>query len=54
MSIPTIMIEINKYCFADNFSFKNILDKSNDTTQTEEIIGAAIAPLPLIAYTYVS
>ena len=49
--MPTIIIEINKYCFAVSFSFKNILDKSKETTQTEDMMGAAIAPLPLIAYT---
>ena len=33
---------------------KKILDKINDTTHTLERIGAAIAPFPLIAYTYVN
>ena len=34
-----------------SFSFKKILDNNNETTQTQERIGAAIAPFPLIAYT---
>ena len=54
IKIPTIMIPMNKYCFFVNFSFKKILERINDTTHTLERIGAAIAPFPLIAYTYVS
>ena len=54
IKIPTIMIPMNKYCFFVNFSFKKILDNIKDTTHTLERIGAAIAPFPLIAYTYVS
>lgn len=45
---------MKRYCFFVNFSFKKMRDKSNDTIHTEEMIGAAIAPFPLIAYTYVS
>ena len=54
IKIPTIMMQMNKYCFFVSFSFKKILDRIKDTTHTLERIGAAIAPFPLIAYTYVS
>ena len=52
--IPIIMMVMNRYCFFVSFSFRNILDNNKETTQTEERIGAAIAPFPLMAYTYVS
>jgi len=51
MMIPTTTKKIKKYCFALSFSFKKILDRSSDTTQTDEITGAATAPLPLMAKT---
>ena len=52
--MPTIIMEMNRYCFFVSFSFRKILDSSKDTTHTLERMGAAMAPLPLIAYTYVN
>ena len=51
VSIPSITNIRKKYCNFVSLSFKNILESKSDTTQTAEMIGAAIAPLPLIAYT---
>ena len=50
-SISTLMIMrvIKKYCFFVSFSLRNILESKSDTTHTHERMGAAIAPLPLIA-----
>ena len=49
--IPVIIMAINIYCFLVSFYFKKILYNSNDTTHTQDKIGAAMAPLPLMAYT---
>ena len=45
---------MKKYCHFVSFSFRKILERTNETTQTDEMIGAAIAPFPLIAKTYVN
>ena len=52
--IPKMTNAINTYCFLVSRSFKKILESIRETTQTDEMIGAAIAPFPLIAYTYVN
>ena len=54
IKMPTITKNKKKYCLAFNLSFRIILDNNNETTHTDDIIGAAIAPFPLMAYTYVN
>jgi len=51
IKMPTMMIPINRYCFFVSFSFRKILESKRDTTHTEERMGAAMAPFPLMAYT---
>ena len=47
-----MMMPMNRYCFLDSFSFRKMRDRISDTTHTAEMMGAAIAPLPLaMAYT---
>ena len=45
--MPTMMMPMNRYCFFDSFSFRKMRDRIRDTTHTAEMMGAAIAPLPL-------
>ena len=45
--MPTMMMPMNRYCFLDSFSFRKMRDRIRDTTHTAEMMGAAIAPLPL-------
>ena len=50
--IPAMIIPMNTYCLAVNFSFRKTRERSKATTQTQEIMGAAMAPFPpLKAYT---
>ena len=50
--IPMMMIKINAYCFLVSFSFRKMRERIRETTHTAEMIGAAMAPLPLaMAYT---
>ncbi len=49
--IPSITRKMNTYCFAVSFSFRKILERISDTTHTDDMMGAAMAPFPLIAYT---
>ncbi len=45
--MPTMMMPMNMYCFLDSFSFRKMRDRIRDTTHTAEMMGAAMAPLPL-------
>lgn len=45
--MPTMMMPMNMYCFLLNFSFRKMRDRIRDTTHTAEMMGAAMAPLPL-------
>ena len=50
--MPTMMMPMNMYCFLVSFSFRKMRDRISDTTHTAEMMGAAMAPLPLaMAYT---
>ena len=49
--IPAITRAMKTYCFHVSFSFRKIRHRMRDTTHTEEIRGAATAPLPRMAYT---
>lgn len=49
--MPTMMMPMNRYCLRVSFSFRKIRDSSRDTTHTQDRMGAAMAPLPLMAYT---
>ena len=50
--MPMMMMKIKAYCFLVSFSFRKMRERISDTTHTAEMIGAAMAPLPLaMAYT---
>ena len=50
--MPMMMMKIKAYCFLVSFSLRKMRERIRDTTHTAEMIGAAIAPLPLaMAYT---
>ena len=45
--MPMMMMKMKAYCFFVSFSFRKMRDRIRDTTHTAEMIGAAMAPLPL-------